>query len=48
MTSKHRPQRDIKQPNVPVERQQIDLNDRRKDSQLSAPTGLLCGFSARV
>jgi hypothetical protein len=29
--------------NVPVERQQIDLNDRRKNSQLSAPTGL-CRF----
>ncbi len=27
--------------NVPIERQQIDHNDRRKDSQLSAPIGLL-------
>ncbi|NJO75661.1 MAG: hypothetical protein HC833_18970, partial [Leptolyngbyaceae cyanobacterium RM1_406_9] len=27
--------------NVPVERQQIDHNGRRKNSQLSAPTGLL-------
>ena len=30
-------------PNAPVEQQQIDHNDRRKDSQLSAPIGLLYG-----
>jgi hypothetical protein len=34
--------------NVPVEQQQIDQKVRRKDLQLSAPTGLLGSFFAFI